>query len=180
MKRTVWRGGRVSGGGETGEKKGGGRYLVGVVEGEDAAARLVDVLVAVLGAAHGQRRVHVDVVAREVERDEALEEDGPAREGRRQEHEQARRGAAVRHHVEHGAEARRLLKVARRVAVERVEQARDAVEQRAGARVQRHVVERGEGEDDARVACGGRWAVSIMIWASSSSCLATRTDDVWP
>ena len=132
-----------------------GTYLVGVVEGEDAAARLVDVLVAVLGAAHGQGGVHVDVVARQVERDEALEDDGPAREGGRQEHQQAGGGAAVRHHVEDGAEARRLLKVAGGVAVEGVEQAGHAVEERAGARVQRHVVERGEGEDDARVAWRG-------------------------
>lgn len=128
------------------------RYLVGVVERQDAAARLVDVLVAVLGAAHGQGGVHVHVVARQVERDQALEQDGPAREGRRQEHEQAGRGAAVRHHVEHGAEAGRLLKVARRVAVEGVEQAGHAVEQGAGARVQRHVIQRGDGQDDARVA----------------------------
>lgn len=92
------------------------------------------------------------VVAGEVERDQALEEDGPAGEGRRQEHKQTGGGAAVRHHVEHGAEARRLLKIAGRVAVEGVEEARHAVQQRAGARVQRHVVERGDGQDDARVA----------------------------
>ncbi len=133
-----------------------GTYLVGVVEGEDAAARLVDVLVAVLGATHGQGGVHVDVVARQVERDEALKEDGPAREGGRQEHQQAGGSAAVRHHVEYGAEARRLLKVAGGVAVQGVEQAGHAVEEGAGARVQRHVVERGEGEDDARVAWRGR------------------------
>lgn len=106
-------------------------------------------------AADDERRVHVHVVAGEVERDEALEEDGPARERRRQEDEQARRRAAVRHHVEDGAEARRLLKVARGVAVQRVEELRHGVEERAGAWVEGHVVERCDGEDDARVACGG-------------------------
>ena len=118
-------------------------------------------------AAHDERRVHVHVVTREVERDEALEQDGPAGERRRQEDEQARRGAAVRHHVEDGAEARRLLKVARGVAVQRVEELRDGVEERAGARVEGHVVEGRDGEDDARVACGCVSAVRNAGGASS-------------
>ena len=103
-------------------------------------------------AADHERRVHVHVVAREVQRDEALEYESEAREGRREEDEQARRRAAVRDHVEHGAEARRLLKVPRRVAVQRIQELRDAVEERARARVEGHVVEGPHGEDDARVA----------------------------
>lgn len=90
---------------------------------------------AVVGAAHGQGCVHVDVVAGKVERDQALEQNGPAGEGRRQKDEQAGGGAAVGHHVQHGAEARRLLKVAGRIAVEGVKKAGYAVQQRAGARV---------------------------------------------
>ena len=44
--------------------------------------------------------------------------------------------------------------------VERVEQARDAVEAGAGARVQRHVVEAGDGEHDAEVTCLGEKQLS--------------------
>ena len=131
---------------------GRGADLVGVVQIQDPAAALVDLLVRLADAAHDQRGVHVHVVAGEVEGDEALEDDGPAREGGGEEDEQARRRAAVGHHVEHGAEARRLAEVARGVAVESVEEARDAVEQRAGARVEGHVVEGAEGEDDAYIA----------------------------
>lgn len=134
--------------------------LVGVVEVEEPAPRPVDGLVARGGAAHGEGGIDVDVVAGEVERDKALEDDGPAGEGGGQEDEQAGGRAAVGHHVEHRAEARGLLKVARGIAVEGVEEARDAVEDRAGARVQRHVVERGDGQDDARVAWTDAPAVS--------------------
>lgn len=115
---------------------------------------LVDVLVARVGASDDEGGVHVHVVARKVEGDEALEENGPSRKGRGQEDEQARGGAAIRHHVEDGAEARRLLEEAGSVAVESVEQAGDTVEDGAGSGVQRHVVERGNGEDDSEIACG--------------------------
>ena len=101
---------------------------------------------------HGQRREHVHVVTRQVQADQALEQDRPARPGGRQEDQQTGRGAAVRDHVEHAAKLGGLLEVARRVAVERVEQAGYAVEERAGARVQGHVVERGSGEDNTGVA----------------------------
>lgn len=127
-------------------------YPVCIVEIQYPAPILVHVLVARFRAAHDQCGVHVNVVAGKVERDEALEDNGPARERGRQEDEQTRRGAAVRDHVENRAEARGLLVVARRVAVEGVEQAGDAVEERARARVQRHVVEREDGEDDAYIA----------------------------
>lgn len=87
-----------------------------------------------------ERRVHVHVVACKVDGDEALEDDGPAREGRRQEDQQARRGAAVRDHVEDGTEAGRLLEDAGSIAVECVEEAGYAVQDRACAWVQGHVV----------------------------------------
>ena len=82
---------------------------------------------AVTYAAHDQSRVHVHVVTGEVETDEALEEDGPARECGGEEDQKARCCAAVRHHVQDGAEARRLAEVSGSVAVEGVEEARDTV-----------------------------------------------------
>lgn len=86
-------------------------------------------------AAHGQSRVHVDVVAGQVKGDQSLEDDGPARKGRRQEHQQARRGAAIGHHVQHSTKSGRLFEVAGGVAIEGIEQAGHAVEHRAGSRV---------------------------------------------
>lgn len=127
-------------------------YLVRVVQVQQPALRLINALVAGVHAANHERGIHVHVVAREVQRDEALEQDGEARERRREEDEQAGGGAAVGHHVKHGAEARRLLEVTRSVAVQRVEELRDAVEERARARVEGHVVEGPHGEDDAGVA----------------------------
>lgn len=91
------------------------------------------------------------VVAGEVERNQALEDDGPSGKSRRQKDEQARGGAAVGDHVQDGAEPGRLVKGPGGISVEGVEQARDAVEQGARARVQRHVVQGRNGEDDSAV-----------------------------
>ena len=103
--------------------------------------------------AHIQRSIHMHVMARKVQTNQPLEQPAVGRFGGGEEDEQAGGGAAVGDHVEDGAEARRLLELARRPAVGRVEQAGDGVEEAAAARVQGHEVEGGEGEDDAGVAC---------------------------
>lgn len=94
---------------------------------------------------HRQRRVHVHIMTGKIQTDQPLEDDAPTRERAGQEDKQAGCRAAVGHHVEDGAEAGGLMEVARRVAVERVEDAGDAVEEGAGAWVERHVVEGGDG-----------------------------------
>ena len=139
--------------GRGGSRRKGRTYPVGIVQIQNPASRLVDVLVALIRAAHGQSGVHVHIMAREIERDQALEDDGPAGEGGREEDEQAGGRAAIGHHVEDGAEAGRLVEVARGIAVEGIEEARDAVQERARSRVQGHVVERGHGEHDSRITC---------------------------
>lgn len=105
-----------------------------------------------VGATDNQGSVHVHIVAGEVERNQALEHNRPSREGRGQKHQQARGGAAVRDHVQHGAEASRLVECSGSISVEGVEQARDAVEQGARARVQGHIVEGRNSKDDSAVA----------------------------
>ncbi|KAI3492703.1 hypothetical protein L1887_42621 [Cichorium endivia] len=98
-----------------------------------------------------ERAVHVDVVRAEVERDEALEDDGAAWVGGGEEAEQTGGGAAVGDHVEHGTKLGRLSERPRSHAVKGVEQARDAVEERADLGVALHKVEREGGEDDTGV-----------------------------
>lgn len=75
---------------------------------------------ALRAAAHAQGRVHVHVVAGQVQGDQALEDDAPPGEGLREEHEQTGCGAAVGDHVQHGAELGALLVGAGCVAVEGV------------------------------------------------------------
>lgn len=96
---------------------------------------------ALIRTTHDQRGVHVDVVTGKVKRNQALENDGPSRKGGGQEHQKAGRCASIRHHVEDGAEARALLVVSCRIAVESVEEAGNAVQNRAGSRMEGHVVE---------------------------------------
>jgi hypothetical protein len=127
-------------------------YVVGVVLLQDPAPALIHVLVALFAAAHAQRRIHVHIVARQVERDEALEHDAPARESLRQEDEQAGRGASVCDHVQYRTKFGALFEPARCVAVKGIEETGDAVEDRACTGVEGHVVKRCYGEDDAGVA----------------------------
>lgn len=105
-------------------------------------------------APHTQRSIHMHIMARQIQTNQALKHQTPARESGRQEHEQTGSGAAIGDHIEDGAKFRGLTEVARGEAIEGVEQTRDGVEEGAGARVQGHVVEGEEGEKDAGVACG--------------------------
>jgi hypothetical protein len=127
-------------------------YGVGVVLLQDPAPALIHVFVALFAAAHAQRRVHVHIVARQIKRDEPLEHDAPSRESLRQEDEQAGRRASICDHVQHRTELGALFVSTRCVAVKRIEEAGDAVEDRACAWVEGHVVQRCYGENDARVA----------------------------
>lgn len=102
-------------------------HLVGVVQVQEPTAALVDILVTGIGASHGQGGIHMNVVAREVEGEEHLENNGPSRERARQENKQARSGAPISDHVEDGTEARRLLESARGVTVEGIQKAGHAV-----------------------------------------------------
>lgn len=102
--------------------------LVGIVQVQKPALALVDILVARVGTANNQGGVHVHVMAGEVERNQALEDDGPSREGRRQEDQQTRGGASIRDHVQDSAKASRLVEGSGSISVESVEQARNAVE----------------------------------------------------
>ena len=104
--------------------------------------------------AHTQSSIHVHVVARQIQRYPALEDDAPPWEGACQEDEQTRGCATIRHHVEHGTKLCGLLELAGGHAIEGVEQAGYAVCGCACAGVERHVVERDYGEDNATIACG--------------------------
>ena len=101
--------------------------------------------------ARNERAVHMDVVAAEVEGDEPLKDDGATGVGRREEAKQARRRAAIRHHVQHGAKFCALAKCPSGNAVGGVEEARNAVEKRAGLRVRLHVVKRQRRQHDSGV-----------------------------
>jgi hypothetical protein len=94
----------------------------------------------------------VNIVAGQIQRDETLEENGPARPGGSKEDKQTRGRAPIRHHVQDRAEFCGLLKVPRGISVQGIEETGDAVQAGAGTRVERHVVEGGEREEDARVA----------------------------
>jgi len=124
-------------------------YGVGVVLLQDPASALIHILVTVFAATHAQRRVHVHIVARKIERDEPLEHDAPSWESLRQKDEQTGRRASVCDHVQHRTKLGALLKSTRCVAVKRIEKAGDAVEDRACAWVEGHVVKGCHGENDA-------------------------------
>lgn len=119
-------------------------------------------------SSHAEGRIHVDVVAGKIERDEDLEEDRPAWPGRREENEKTGSGAAIRHHVKDSAELCGLLKVSRRIPVQRVEEAGDAVQAGTCPWVERHVVKRCEGKDDAGITYTHQMDCTCLIECSHS------------
>lgn len=64
-------------------------HPVRIIEIQDPTPVLVHFLVALIRPTHDKCGIHVDVVTGKVQRDQALEEDCPPREGRRQENEEA-------------------------------------------------------------------------------------------
>jgi hypothetical protein len=128
-------------------------YVVGVVLLQQPTPALVYILVALAAAAHAQSRIHVHVVTGQIQRDEALEDDAEARESLRQEDEQTRCCTPVCDHVQHRTKLGALFVCSRCVSIERVEKAGYAVEEGACAWMEGHVVERDQGEEDARVTC---------------------------
>ena len=118
VKRTFW--GGVSTGCSLGASLKGlntKTYVVGVVLLEQPAPALIHILVALVRASHAQRRVHVHVVARQIQRDEALEHNAPSRERLRQEDELTGCCTPVCDHVQHRTELGALFVCAGCVAV---------------------------------------------------------------
>jgi hypothetical protein len=97
-------------------------HVVGVVLLQDPAPALIHVLVALSATAHAQCRVHVHIMTRQVQRNEALEDDAPTGECLRQEDEQTRCCAPVRDHIQHCTKLCRLIETASRVPIEGIEQ----------------------------------------------------------
>jgi hypothetical protein len=97
-------------------------YVVRVVLLQDPAPALVDILVALSAAAHAQRRIHVHIVARQIQRDEALENNAPPGKCLRQEDEQTGGGAPISDHVQYRAKFRGLLESAGCVAIEGIKE----------------------------------------------------------
>ena len=72
-------------------------------------------------------RVHVDIVRREIQRDEEHDQKRPIRVSLRQEAQKTGCRASIRHHVEHCPELAFLAKSTSRHAVEHIKNARDEV-----------------------------------------------------
>ncbi len=151
-------------------------YLVRVVEVQNVATATINLLMTLARSTHHKRSVHMHVMAREIKRDKSLKHDRPARERGSEENKQTRRRAAIRHHIQNSAEAGGLAEIPRRIAVERVEETRHAVEDCAGSGVERHVVEGAEGEDDAHVAWG--FIVSALLCAVGYRREMGKVDDI--
>ena len=93
------------------------------------------------------------IVTGQIQRDQSLEDNGPAWECGSKEDEQAGGCATIGDHVENSAKAGGLLEDAGCIAIEGVEETGDGVKEGAGAWVEGHVVEGTEGKDNADVAC---------------------------
>jgi len=100
--------------------------------------------VALALTSHYQSRIHVHVVASEVQADQTLEDHGVGGLRGGEEDQQARSRAAVSDHVQHSTESSGLLELARCHAIQGIEEAADGVEEAAAPRVEGHEVEGAE------------------------------------
>lgn len=128
-------------------------HLAVVVLVQSPVSTGVDLLVALVGSTTAQSGVHVHVVARHVQADQSLEDNGPPRPCGAQKDQQTRRGAAICHHVQDRTESGRLIEVSGSISIQCIQQTGHAIQDGAGARVKGHVVEGGNGEDDSGVPC---------------------------
>lgn len=115
-------------------------YLVGVVLVHDPTTGGVDLLVTLTGSSHAQSCIHVHVMTGHIQTDQGLEDDCPTGPGRAEEDQETRRCAAVSHHVQDRTEGSRLVEVASGITVQPVQQTRHCVKERAGSRMEGHVV----------------------------------------
>ena len=118
---------------------------------QDPTPARVHLLVAL--PTHRQGRIHMDVVASQVETDQPLEDNSPSRKCRRKKHQQTRRGAPVRHHVQHRSERSSLVVPSRGHTVRGIEDTRETVQSRARPWVERHVIERRNCQNNPGIPC---------------------------
>lgn len=78
---------------------------------------------ALVRPAHGERGVHVHVVACKIKTDQALEQDSPSRPGRAEKYQQTSGCATVSYHVEHRAKGSGLVIDTGCIAVKAVQEA---------------------------------------------------------
>lgn len=78
---------------------------------------LVHLLVTLSGVGHGQCRVHVHVMAGQIQANQRLEENRPSRPGGTQEDQQTSRRASICDHVEHRPKPGCLLEITSCIAV---------------------------------------------------------------
>jgi hypothetical protein len=79
-------------------------------------------------SSHDQGRIHVNVMACQVQGNKSLENNSPTRPGRGQEDQEACSGAPISHHVEHSTESSRLFEVSSSISIESIEETGNAVE----------------------------------------------------
>lgn len=112
-----------------------------IVDPQSPRPFFLNLLVTLLVAAHYQSRVHVHIMTRVVEADQALEDDTPPGKGACEKDEKTGGGATIGDHVQDGAKAGGLVERSSSCSVEGIEKAGNAVQQRTGAGMVGHVVE---------------------------------------
>lgn len=76
---------------------------------QNIASATINLLVALSASTHGQSSIHVNVVARQIQTDQALEDNAPSWEGGCKKYQQTGRSTSVCDHIQHCAESGRLV-----------------------------------------------------------------------
>lgn len=130
---------------------GGGGYIIRVIQIQDPTPLLLNLLVT--RCTPIQTGIHVHIVARQIQRNQTLEQNRPLRIRTAQKTQQTRRCAAVRHHVQHCPKLGGLIEAPRGIPIEGIKETGYSVEESAIVRMVGHEVEGSSGEDHAEVTC---------------------------
>lgn len=102
---------------------------------------------------HPIRALHVHVMRRQIQRNQALAQKRIFGPRGAQITQQTTRRAPIRHHIQYRSKLGRLVEGPSRKPIQGIEKTRDRICREACQRVDGHVVERDQGEDNTRVAC---------------------------
>lgn len=91
------------------------------------------------------------IMARHIQGNQALEDNGPPGPGGAQEDQETRGGATVRHHVQHGTEGGGLVEVSRGISIQGIQQARYTVQERTRSGMDGHIVKGGDGQNNPQI-----------------------------
>lgn len=126
-------------------------YQIRVVYPHRPRPVLANFFMALIRRTHHQRGIHMHIVTRKIQTNQALKQYTPRGISDCEKHQETCLGTPIDGHIQHGSKLRRLIEFACYHTINGVEGTGYAVKKGACSRVYRHEVEGQDGESNARI-----------------------------